>query len=46
LGQGLSGDRDGQGPRPGDCGQDRQSQRRGEDTGAKGQENGTAGQVR
>lgn len=46
LRAGTFGDQDGQGPRPGDCGQDRQSQRRGEDIGAKGQENGTAGQVR
>lgn len=46
LWAGTIGDQDGQGPRPGDRGQDRQSQRRGEDLGAKGQENGTAGQVR
>lgn len=43
LRAGTFGGEDGQGSRPGDCSQDRQSERRGEDTGAEGQENGTAG---
>lgn len=38
--------RDGQGPRAGGRGQERQPERRGEDTRAEGQEDGSAGQVR